>query len=79
MHVKKDDNVIVIAGGDKGKKGKIVKAMPKDNMVIVEGVNIKKRHVKARRNGAKGEIIEKAMPIHVSNVQLVEARKTSKK
>lgn len=75
MHVKKDENVIVIAGKDKGKKGKIVKAMPKENLVVVEGVNVHKRHIKARRNGAKGEVVEKAMPIHVSNVKLAEARK----
>jgi large subunit ribosomal protein L24 len=70
MHVKKGDNVIVIAGGSKGKKGKIEKAMPTSNMVIIEGVNIKKKHVKATR-GAKGQIVEKAMPIHVSNVKKV--------
>lgn len=78
MHVRKDDNVIMIAGKDKGKKGKILKAMPKTDMVLVEGVNIKKRHIKARRGGQKGEIIEKSLPVHVSNVALVEARKVVK-
>lgn len=68
MHVKKGDNVIVIAGGSKGKKGKIERAIPTKNMVVVEGVNLKKKHTKASR-GVKGQIMEKAMPIHVSNVK----------
>lgn len=70
MHVKKGDNVIVIAGGSKGKKGKIERAIPTLDMVVIEGVNIKKKHVKAR-GGVKGQIMEKAMPIHVSNVKKV--------
>ncbi len=70
MKIKRDDNIIVIAGKDKGKKGKVLKAMPKDDMVIVEGVNMKKRHTKARTGGKKGEIVEKAHPIHVSNVRV---------
>ena len=68
MKIKKGDNVIVIAGGSKGKKGKVEKAMPTSSMVIIEGVNMKKKHMKATR-GAKGQIVEKAMPIHVSNVK----------
>ena len=71
MKVKKGDNVIVIAGKDKGKKGKVVKSLPKDERVVVEGVNIRKRHVKPRRQGEKGQIIEKPSPIHVSNVMVV--------
>ncbi len=69
MHVKKGDKVIVLAGKDKGAEGAILRAFPKTNMVIVEGVNVVKRHQKARGKGAKkGQILDKTMPIHVSNV-----------
>ena len=69
MHVRKDDNVIVITGKDKGKTGKITRAFPKENKVLIAGINVQKRHMRARRGGKKGEIVEKAMPIHVSNVK----------
>lgn len=69
MHVKKGDKVIVITGAHKGESGMIAKVFPKTNKVIVEGVNKKKRHQKARRGGTKGQIIDKVMPIHVSNVR----------
>ena len=72
MKIKKNDSIIVIAGKDKGKTAKVVKAMPKDNMIIVEGVNMKKKHERARKANSKGQIVEKAMPIHVSNVILLE-------
>lgn len=69
MHIKREDNVIVIAGNSKGKKGKVTKVFPKSNMVLVEGINMKKRHVPARRGGAKGQVVEKNLPIHASNVK----------
>lgn len=72
MKIKREDNVIVIAGKDKGKKGKVIKAMPKDDKVLVEGVNIRKRHMKPRKSGQKGEIVEIPHPIHVSNVKLAK-------
>lgn len=67
MHVKKGDNVIVIAGSSKGKKGTIARAIPSTNMVVITGVNMKKKNVKARK-GEKGQMVEISMPIHVSNV-----------
>jgi len=70
MKIKKNDNVIVIAGKDKGKKGKVTKAFPKLDMVLVEGMNIKKKHQKAKQNGAKGQVVEVSHPIHVSNVKV---------
>ncbi len=70
MKIKRENSVIVIAGKDKGKKGKVIKAFPKLDMVLVEGVNMKKRHIAARRGGQKGQVIEKSAPIHVSNVKL---------
>ena len=68
MKIKKGDNVIVIAGKDKGKTGKVLAAYPKDNKVLVEGVNISKKHQRAQKSGAKGQVIDKTMPINVSNV-----------
>jgi large subunit ribosomal protein L24 len=75
MKIKKNDNVIVISGKDKGKTAKVVKAFPKDDLIIVEGVNMKKKHERARKANSKGQIVEKAMPIHVSNVMLLEGKK----
>ena len=72
MHVKKGDNIIVLTGKDKGKIGKILKAFPKKNSVLVEGVNLKKVHQRAKKSGSKGTIIEKNFPIHVSNVKLAK-------
>lgn len=62
---------MVIAGKDKGKSGEVVFAMPKDNKVVVAGVNKSKRHSKPKKQGAKGQILEKEMPLHASNVKLV--------
>lgn len=69
MHVKKGDNVIVIAGKDKGKKGVVHASFPSKNMIVIEGVNVMKKHQKPRGQGTKGQIIDKACPIHVSNVK----------
>ncbi|OHA93345.1 MAG: 50S ribosomal protein L24 [Candidatus Zambryskibacteria bacterium RIFCSPLOWO2_02_FULL_39_26] len=69
MHVKKDDKVIVLTGKDKSKTGLVIKALPKENKVIVSGVNVLKVHKKPRKSGEKGQIIDKTMPIHVSNVR----------
>ncbi|ANT65835.1 MULTISPECIES: 50S ribosomal protein L24 [Prosthecochloris] len=69
LHVKKNDTVQVIAGNDKGKTGKVLKAMPKEGRVIVEGVNIRKRHVRPTQTHPQGAIIEREFPIHASNVK----------
>jgi large subunit ribosomal protein L24 len=75
MKIKKGDNVIVIAGKDKGKTGKVVRALPEVSQVIVEGVNIRKRHLKAKTNTKQGGgIVELTAPIHVSNVQIVDPK-----
>lgn len=71
MKIKKGDKVEVITGKDKGKKGPVVKAFPKLDMVLVESVNMKKRHTKPKKQGQKGQIVEMAMPIHVSNVRKI--------
>ena len=72
MKLKKGDNVIVLAGKDKGKKGKVVRAIPKKNKVIIEGINMTKKHQKPRKSGEKGTMLSIAMPIHVSNVKKAE-------
>ncbi|MDE1875189.1 MAG: 50S ribosomal protein L24 [Patescibacteria group bacterium] len=68
MHIKKGDKVKVLTGRDAGKTGEVVKAMPKDNRVVVAGVNVMKRHLRPRRQGEPGQIIDKESPIHASNV-----------
>ena len=73
MKIKKGDKVIVITGKDKGKTGEVVKAMPKENKVIVSGINMAKRHQKPSQENAGG-IISKEMPIHVSNVALIDPK-----
>jgi len=70
MHVKKGDNVIVLTGKDKSKSGKILRAFPKLNRVLVEGINIKKVTQKAKKKDGKGQIVERAYPIDASNVRL---------
>ncbi len=79
MKIKVNDNVRVIAGADKGKTGKVLKTLKDKNKVVVEGVNIAKRHTKPRTTNDKGGIFEIEMPIHVSNVKLVDGKTTTKK
>lgn len=79
MHVKKGDNVIVLAGKDKGKTGKVTRALPRTNQVLVEGVNSRKMTQKSKKGGGKGEVIEKHFPIHASNVKLSESKPKAKK
>ena len=74
MKIKKGDNVIVIAGKDKGKSGKVVRAFPKEGRVIVSGVNVKKKHQKPGGKVKKGQIIEKEMPMEASNVMIADPK-----
>ncbi len=68
MHVKKDDNVMVIAGNDKGSTGKVLSVDPKKNMVLIQGINVVKRHVRPTRQNPSGGVLEKELPVHISNV-----------
>ena len=70
--IKKGDTVKVLAGDDKGKTGKVLNVFKADNKVLVEGVNMKKKTVKAKTENGKGQIVEKANPIHISNVVKAE-------
>lgn len=74
MKLKKGDNVIIIAGKDKGKKGAITEVLPGVNRVVVEGVNIAKVSKKSRTRGKAGEVVERAMPLHASNVMVVDPK-----
>ncbi|MDO8673395.1 MAG: 50S ribosomal protein L24 [Dehalococcoidia bacterium] len=71
MTIRKNDSVIVIAGKEKGKRGKVHRVIPKDGKLLVEGVNIAKRHMKPRGIARQAGIIEKEAPIDISNVMLV--------
>ena len=75
MRIKKNDNVMVIAGKDRAKTGKVLEAMPAENRILVEGINVKKRHQRPRKTNEKGQVIDVTLPIHVSNVQLIEGGK----
>ena len=81
MKIKVGDNVLIIAGKDKGKSGKVIKTLRNEDKVIVEGLNMVKKHVKPRGQDDKGGIFDIEAPIHVSNVKLVDAKsaKTTKK
>ncbi|MEK9166250.1 MAG: 50S ribosomal protein L24 [Patescibacteria group bacterium] len=68
IRLKKGDEAVVLSGKDKGKSGKILRVWPAEEKVLVEGVNIRKRHQRARRAGTKGSVIEVAMPIHSARV-----------
>ena len=74
MKIKKNDNVIVIAGNYKGKTGKVLKVFPTENRVIIEGVNLRKRHSKPSQKNPQGGIIEKESPINVSNVLIIDPK-----
>jgi len=71
MHIKKNDNVIVLTGKDKGKKGKVLRVFPTANRVLVESVNIQKKSQRGKKKGEKGTMVEIAMPIHASNVKKI--------
>lgn len=71
MKIKKGDIVSVITGKDRDKKGKILQAFPLSKKVVVENVNLKKKSVKAKKSGAKGQVVEFPAPIDISNVKLV--------
>ncbi len=71
MKIKKNDNVMVIAGNDKGKRGKVLKILPDKGRAIVEGVNFIKRHTKPRKQGQKSGILEKEAALNASNLMVV--------
>lgn len=71
MKIRKNDTVLVVAGKDRGKKGRVRQAFPKRDKVVVEGINMAKRHSRARGQARQAGIIELEVPLHISNVMLV--------
>jgi len=71
MKFKKGDTVLIISGKDRGRKGKVLKAFPKESKVLVEGINLRKKHQKPKRTGEKGQIITLPAPIDASNTKLI--------
>ena len=77
-HVIKGDEIIVIAGSDKGKTGRILKVFPSEEKVLVEGINVRTCHLKPTQQNPKGGILKKEMPIHISNVTPIADGKTTR-
>lgn len=71
MKLHKGDNVLVIAGKYRGRKGKIIKTLPRKGKVVVEGINMQKKHTRPKRQGEKGQIVEIAAPFDISNAKFV--------
>lgn len=71
MKIKKGDLVKIISGKDRGKTGKVTHAFPKENKIVIEGVNIHKKHTRPKKQGQKGQVVQMPMPIHVSNAMIV--------
>ena len=74
MRLKKGDKVVVIAGREKGKEGTVAKVLPKEEKVVITGLNMVKKHIKPNQAEPEGKITEKEAPIHVSNVALVDPK-----
>ncbi len=74
LHIKKDDTVVVIAGSDKGKTGKVLKVMVSDNRAIVEGVNMVSKSTKPSAKNPQGGIVKQEAPIHISNLSLIDPK-----
>ena len=74
MKLKKGDNIIVIAGKDKGKKGTIARVVVDAERVVIDGINVVKKQRRARKSGEKGMMVDVSMPIHVSNVMLADPK-----
>ena len=78
MKIKKGDTVKIISGKDNGKEGKVLQVFPKKNLVLVEGVNIAKKHQKPQGQTMQGGVIDKSMPINISNVSLIVNKKSGR-
>lgn len=74
MKLRKGDKVVVIAGKERGKAGSIVRVFPRENLVVLDGMNLSKRHHRPSARNRKGQIVERAMPMHASNVQLLDPK-----
>ena len=71
MKIKKEDQVLIIAGDEKGKKGKVLKSLPSKNKAVIEGVNLAKKHIRPKQKGQKGQIVKIPMPMNVSKLKVI--------
>lgn len=71
MKIRKNDTILVVSGKDRGKKGKVLTSFPKNSKILVEGVNLRKKHQKPKKQGEKGQVVLMPGPISVSNVKIV--------
>lgn len=71
MKIKKGDQVLIISGKDRGRKGNVLKVFPKEGKILVEGINLRKKHFRPRKEGEKGEILKIPAPFPVSNIKLI--------
>ncbi|TSC94372.1 MAG: large subunit ribosomal protein L24 [Parcubacteria group bacterium Licking1014_1] len=71
MKIKKGDTVLITAGKDKNRTGKVLKVFPKKHSLLVEGMNLKKKHVRPKKSGEKGQIVQVALALDVSNVKII--------
>jgi len=71
MKIHKDDTVLIISGKDKGRKGKVIEALPKQNKIIVEGINLRKKHMKPKKSGEKGQIVETPAFLNASDAKII--------
>jgi len=74
MKIHKNDTVMVITGNSKGKTGKVLKVFPQENKVIIEGVNLRKRHTKPNQRNPQGGIVEKELPVNASNIMVLDPK-----
>ena len=74
MKIKKGDTVIILAGKDRGKSGKVLRVLPEKGKVLVEGINMFKKHQRPSRSNQRGQVVDMAMPIQVSNVALIDPK-----
>jgi len=80
MKIRKGDQVLIISGKDKGRKGKVIEASPKEGRIVVGGINLRKKHMRPKKAGEKGQIVELPGPLSVSNVKLIcpKCKKTTR-
>lgn len=71
IKIRKGDKVAVISGKDKGKTGKVVRSLPAFEKVVVEGINVRKKHIRPKKEGQKGQIVQMPSPVNVSNVKII--------
>jgi len=71
MKIKKGDQVLIISGKDRARKSKVIEAFPKQRKIVIEGINLRKKHMKPKKSGEKGQIVEMPSPLNVSDVKLI--------